>query len=399
MCTSDPFKNSTVSKVLRHKEQYLKRDQEPEPTNGKRIKAKYPDFDRTLSNYVRRQHQRGFDIQDDEILEQARMFAHASGNQDAILGSLTGSWLQKFKQKHGIGTGRLMRRASETNIPDNTSLSRTPHGLSPASPTRQLSPLSGSRSDEDGQPDGTEFEFTYRQAASHSNASLSEIPASSFSNDNTISPQGQFSFSPDPNTGSFHLDSNMHLPHAGPDFYHREKRSNTFPSLGLDFTNQHQQPLGNDPLTPRHLPPSTLSSSSLDSPAHELNNAPFPIDTAIVSSPGLHRTSSNSSISARASGNPITNGTVSATTADSSPVSPTQDDARRAAATLLSYIQNMGPKGQYESEYMSLMQLTKRLQIHHGQQAQPRVSVGGLSRIPESEIECSGPLSAPMNST
>lgn len=396
MCISNSSKNSTVSKVLRHKEQYLKRDQEPEPANGKRIKAKYPDFDRTLSNYVRRQHQRGFDIQDDEILEQARMFAHASGNQDAILSSLTSSWLQKFKQKHGIGTGRLVRRASEPNIPDNTSMSRTPHGLSPASPTRQLSPLSGSRSDEDGHPDGAELEFTYRQAASYSNASLSEMPASSFSNDNTISPHGQFGFSPDPNTGSFHLDSNLHLPHAAPEFYHREKRSNTFPSLGLDFTNQPQH-LGSDPLTPRHLPPSTLSSSSLDSPAHELNNAPFPIDTAIVSSPGLRRTTSNSSISARTSGNPIPNGTVLATTADSSPVSPTQDEARRAAATLLSYIQNMGPNGQYESEYMSLMQLTKRLQIHHGQQAQPRLSVGGLSRIPESETECSAPMRATMN--
>lgn len=322
------------------------------------------------------------------------MFAHASGNQEAILTSLSSSWLQKFKQKHGIGTGRLMRRASEANIPDSATMSTMSQGLSPGSPTRQLSPLSGSRSDEDSRPEVVDRGFTYRQAASHSNASLAENQTSSFSG-GTISPQGQLSFSPDANTGGFQLDSNIHFANGTPDIYHREKRSNTFPSISLDYNNQHT---GVDPLTPRHLPPSAiLPPSALDSPAYEINSAPFPIDTAVVSPPVLRRSGSNSSITNRGGGSALSSSTIPGTPLDASPVSPTPDDARRAAATLLNYIQNVGTNGQFDSEYMSLMQLTKKLQIQHGQQAQPRMSVGGLSRIPEGEMESSATMGQSMN--
>jgi hypothetical protein len=402
---------STVSKVLRHRDQYVKRDQEPEQAALKRGKGKHPDFDRTLSNYVRRQQQRGFDVKDDEILEQAKLFAHASGNQETILTSLTSNWLQKFKQKHGIGGGRLMRRASETNIPDSARLSTSAvqgstgkdtesigSGFFTTSPTGPLSPLSGSRSDEDPPVDGLDFDFTYRSAASQSTTSLTGDMRDNNSTSNLsaapMSPGTSFNFSPDPNTGAFAV--------GGPDFHHhhRKERSNTFPSLNIDYANQA---LSNDPATPRRPAvgagtgnvnangagsgngngtgsgPGTAPSSALDSPASELQAAPFAIDTTLASPPTLRRSSSNSSLTARG---------ISSTPVDSSPVSPSQEDARRAANTLLNYISNMSTNGQFDQvEYMTIVQLTKKLQLHQHQLQSTRPSMGGLSRIPEGDGE------------
>ncbi|RSL65595.1 hypothetical protein CEP54_004185 [Fusarium duplospermum] len=381
---------STVSKVLRHKDQYLKRDQEPENPAVKRGKGKHPDFDRTLSNYVRRQQQRGFKVSDEEIMEQARLFAHASGNQENVLNGLTSSWLQKFKQKHGIGGAKLTRRASEANIPDSARLSTlvtknnsSQDILSPTSPTGNISPLSGSRSDEDAPIDGIDFDFTYKHPESQSTTSLSsdlrDNPASSFSG--TMSPTGTFTFSPDPNVGGFPMDQLR-----GADFQPREKRSNTFPSLNIDYVNQVSG--STEPMTPRHIPSSTAPSSALESPQHELQGAPFSIDTSVNSPPPtLRRSSSNSSITRSTATCP--------TPVDSSPVSPSQEDARRAAQTLLTYIQTAG---NFDSnDYMSIVQLTKKLKIHQHQGGRP--SIGGLSRIPEGDVEAPALISAKMETT
>ncbi|KAF7532498.1 hypothetical protein G7Z17_g13634 [Cylindrodendrum hubeiense] len=388
---------STVSKVLRQRDQYLKRDQEPDHAALKRAKGKHPDFDRTLSNYVRRQQQRGFEVADEEIMEQARLFAHASGNQESLLNSLTSSWLQKFKQKHGIGAGKLMRRASETNIPDSARMStlmskndKGSNGISPSSPTGQLSPLSGSRSDEEVQADGLGFDFHYKHPESQSATSLTsdlrDTGNSSFSG-GTMSPTAPFTFSPDPNVGGFPMD---HLRGNPPDFQHREKRSNTFPSLNIDYVNQTSS---TEPMTPRH-PSSTAPSSALDSPALDMA-APFALDTNINSPPPtLRRSSSNSSMNARSSATPVTTSGISSTSLDSSPVSPSQEDARRAAATLLSYIQNAGTFD--TSEYLTVVQLTKKLQIHQHQAGRP--SIGGLSRIPEGDVELPSMMQAKMES-
>ncbi|GJN68989.1 hypothetical protein PLICBS_003035 [Purpureocillium lilacinum] len=392
---------STVSKVLRHRDQYLKREQDPDFA-VKRAKGKHPDFDRTLGNYVRRQQQRGFDIKDDEIMEQAKLFAHASGNQDNLLGTLTSSWLQKFKQKHGIGSGRLMRRASETNIPDSARLSTTltalnkgarPSGHAPASPTQPLSPLSGSRSDEDLHKDTIEFEFTYRAHGSQSNTSLSSDVrdhGATFSA-GAISPAASFNFSPDPNAGAFTVDHAMPL-QAGdvPDFHHREKRSNTFPSIDVNFVNHEQAPVTEpvtEPMTPRHPAVTSVSSSTVQSPATDARKQPFAINTALTSPPPpLRRSSSNSSITGRSSGTPIAVSALSNTPIESSPVSPTHEEARQAANTLLSYLQRMNTTGQFDqSEYLALIHLTKKLQV--GQNQGSRSSIGGLSRIPEGDHE------------
>lgn len=280
-----------------------------------------------------------------------------------------------------------MRRASETNIPDSARLSslltkssdKALNGISPSSPIMQLSPLSGSRSDEDGPPDGIDFEFSYKHPESQSTTSLSsdlrDNPASSFSA-GTMSPTAPFTFSPDPNMGGFPMD---HL--RGNDFQHREKRSNTFPSLNIDYANHVSSAA--EPMTPRHPPSSTAPSSALESPQHEFQVAPFGINTNLSSPPqALRQSNSNPSMN-RSSGTPITTTVNTSTSSESSPVSPSQEDARRAAQTLLNYISAAGNFDR--GDYMTIVQLTKKLKINQHQAN--RSSIGGLSRIPEGDHE------------
>ncbi|KAG5951721.1 hypothetical protein E4U53_002424 [Claviceps sorghi] len=375
---------STVSKVLSKKEQFLKREQEPDPATVKRNgKSKNPDFDRTLSIHVRRQQQSGFDIKDEDIMEQAKLFAYGSDNHEAILATLTSSWLQKFKQKHGFATDRLLRRHSEANISDNTrgadsqniDPSTTPNEISPASPTYPLSPLSGSRSDEDArQEQSIEFGFTYRQQHRQPTTSpasdVRDCAPSSFSG-GALSPTGTFHFSPDPNIGAFQpVTIRQDLPQ---DYHHRGKRSHTFPSLDVEYANQ-QATISVEPMTPQLPPNMATSSSAVGSPVNEMQPKPYAINSGLTSPLSVHHNETSPCPTVR----------TSTTSVETSPVSPTQEDARRAANTLLSYLQNSGQLFQ-SSDYNALVQLTKKLEIRSHQNHW--ASAGGLSRIPEGDGE------------
>jgi len=108
----------------------------------KRAKGKFPDIERALSNWVRNMQKQGHPLTDAAIKEKARFFATTVGNNESHLKTNSTSWLEKFKQKNGIGGAKLTRRASETNISDSGSLnpdsaggsaSQTPNGISPTS--------------------------------------------------------------------------------------------------------------------------------------------------------------------------------------------------------------------------------------------------------------------------
>jgi hypothetical protein len=397
--------------VLRNKEKYLfPEDRSSSPI--KRSKGKLPDIERALSSWARRAQLSGVDLSDSEIWEKARHFAHGIGgsNSDNHAKTLTSSWLEKFKQKNGIGPGRLTRRASETNIPDSAKLSsaspslvpsQPSSGISPASPTGQPSPLSTARSEEDtkdsmvaGFLDFGADGSTYKHANSQSTTSLSsaftDAGNSSFSA-GALSPTGTpFTFSPDPNVGGFlAADQSRQMGGPGGPGFQRP-RSQTFPTLDLEYMNQAA---ATEPLTPKYQPASTAPSSALDSPMHEMNAPPFGLDTTISSPPTLRHSSSNSSMAARSAATPATGSSaIASTPAGSSPTSPTQEDARRAADTLLSFIQSVGSAGLVDqNEYYAVVRLTEKLRLHQHQTAKvvgaTSQSIGGLSRIPEGECE------------
>ncbi|RDW83329.1 hypothetical protein BP5796_04820 [Coleophoma crateriformis] len=388
---------STVSKVLRQKEKYLfPEDRSLSPV--KRAKGKFPDIERALSNWVRNSQKQGIPLTDAAIKEKARFFATTVGNNESHLKTNSTSWLEKFKQKNGIGAGKLMRRASETNISDAGSLnpdsaggsaSQTPNGVSPSSPggLASPSPLSASKSDEDLRSDGVNgyIDFghgngAYRHTNSQSTTSLSsaftDTAPSSFSGGPT-SPTTPFTFSPD---GSFMPSQHARLPPPGNNF--QRPRSQTFPMLGIDpsFISQHSQ--ASDAMTPKYNGlPSTAPSSALDSPIQEMDQ-PFGLDSAI-SPPPLHHSSSNGSMAPPASGASVTG--LQSPLSSSAPNSPTQDDARRALDTLLGYF-NQAPNGLVDqNEYMTILKLTEKLRLQTGNNSGPLP--GGLHCIAEQDNE------------
>ncbi|ROV88253.1 hypothetical protein VSDG_09050 [Cytospora chrysosperma] len=450
---------STVSKVLSRKDKWLNpEDRSNSPV--KKTKGKIPDIDKTLANWLRNEQHKGRHVTDAEIQEQARMYARPFREAETKINNP--SWLEKFKQKHSIG-GRLLRRASETNIPRAADkLSTTSPVLANSQPSSAISsdspvhhsgspfsagPLdAGEEEKEDGGGGGNEmlmdfseppstatgstFKFTSTNQSTTSLGSgfASDTAGSSFS-DNTMSPTGtsQFTFSPDPNVGGF-LSTDHHsqagqMHPGGPNF--QRPRSQTFPTLDLEYMNQANSE-SNDPLTPKYVQgsqgvPSTAPSSALESPAHEFAAAgPFGIDNAIASPQqqqqqhALHHSSSASSLQGQrqqgAGGTTpvIGSGALSSSVA-SSPVSPTQEDARRAADTLLSFIAHSAPGGLVDrSDYNAVIRLTDKLRLHQQtqQQAQQQqsavargqggqglgmmslgLSMGGLDRIPEGDAE------------
>ena len=290
-----------------------------------------------------------------------------------------------------------MRRASETNISDSGSLNpdsagdsvlQTPNGISPVSPCGLPSPsqLSASKSDEDLKHESLNGYFAqgtggYRHSNSQSTTSLSsaftDTAPSSFSAGPT-SPTTPFTFSPDGTTGSWMPSQHSRLPLPGNNF--QRPRSQTFPMLGIDPSFISTQP--NEASTPKYLP-ITAPSSALDSPIHEMP-PPFGMDSAIASPP-LHHSSSNGSMAPPSSSTPITG--LQSPPGSSAPSSPTQDDARRALDTLLTFFQQ-APNGLVDqNDYMTVLKLTEKLRLNNSNGPLP----GGLHRIAEQDGEVPGP--------
>lgn len=384
--------SSTVSKVLRQREKYLyPEDRSLSPV--KRAKGKFPDIERALSNWVRNNQKKGVPLTDAAIKEKARFFATTVGNDDSHLKTNSATWLEKFKQKNGIGSGRLSRRASETNISDSGSLNpdsagpsvaHTPNGISPTSPggLPSPSPLSATKSNDDlrseslnGYIDFNQGNGGYRHSNSQSTTSLSSAfteSQPSFSGGPT-SPTTPFAFSPDNNSNSWLPSHQARIPPPGNNF--QRPRSQTFPMLGIDPSFISSQ--SSEPLTPKYLP-GTEPSSALDSPIQEIPH-PFGMDSAI-SSPPLHHSSSNGSMAPPPTSSTPISGTLQSPPGSSAPSSPSPDDARRALDTLLNYFQQT-PNGLDQNEYMTMVKLTEKIRL----QGSPLP--GGLHRIAEQEVE------------
>ena len=103
--------NSTVSKVLRKKEQYLNHappKETPRSPPTKRSKARLPDIEKTLSAWVSKEQKKGSLITDEAIREQAYYFASIPGPENPAANPINNpGWLEKFKLKHhvnGYGT-------------------------------------------------------------------------------------------------------------------------------------------------------------------------------------------------------------------------------------------------------------------------------------------------------
>lgn len=364
-------------------------------------KGKFPDIDRALANWIRNTQKSGIPVSDAAIREKARFFATNVNNNDGYQKINSTSWLEKFKQKNGIGGAKLMRRASETNISDSGSLnpdsagpsaSQTPNGISPTSPGELVSPgsLTPSKNEDNMKSEvldnyldfGHHYRHSNSQSTTSLNSAFTETAPSSFSGGPT-SPSTPFAFSPDTTCAPFMPSQHSRLP---PPTNFQRPRSQTFPMLGIDPSYISPNSQINDPLTPKYHQPMTAPPSALESPIQDGLAHPFGMDSAISSnSPALHHRSSNGSMAPPSSTTPnLSSSALSSPPAGSSPSSPTQDDARRALDTLLNYF-NTAPQGLVDqSEYLTVLKLTEKLRL---QQGPPQSSLpGGLHRIEEVDL-------------
>ncbi|MBE3043850.1 hypothetical protein IMZ48_15000 [Candidatus Bathyarchaeota archaeon] len=390
---------------MRNKEKFLNQE-DRSASPSKRSKGKLPDIERALVSWARnaRKAGRGMEVSDKEIWEQARLFAHGVDGSEHLQ-KLGDSWLEKFKQKQGIGQPRLARRASETNIPTSTKLSISSpllaqgqhfNGISPASPTIQPSPLSGTRSDDDLRESMSgPYSFrsdVFKRGNNQSSTSLSsaftEAGASSFSS-SAVSPTGPFAFSPDSNVGGF-LSDQRHFP-PGPESNFQRPRSQTFPNLDIECLNQQGE--NHEPTTPKYPVSSTAPSSALESPVREADgHHHYALDSMISESPQLRHSNSNGNLAGDVKGFHMS-GVVSPI---SSPASPSLEDARRGLELALTYAQRSASRYD-EKDMMGVIRFFEGVGIRQYAKA-PGSSMhpmSGLSRIPEGgEVDMGNPQGA-----
>jgi hypothetical protein len=135
---------STVSKVLRKKEQYMNQappKETPRSPPNKRTKARLPDIEKTLSAWVLKEQKKGSIISNDTIREQAYYFASIPGPDAQAANPINNpGWLEKFKLKHhvnGIGnkpSNDIRKDSVATDCDSKTPTSPSDETLSPSSP-------------------------------------------------------------------------------------------------------------------------------------------------------------------------------------------------------------------------------------------------------------------------
>ncbi|KAJ9641614.1 hypothetical protein H2204_002676 [Knufia peltigerae] len=130
---------STVSKILRQRERYMNPQSKEESTSPsvKKSKAKLPDFEKTLTNWVKKQQIKGTPITDEDLRKQVKVFSFSRSDQ-AVVSSA--AWLEAFKRKNHLVSSQ--RADCELTLIDSstTSLSHTPADESPTSSNGLVSP-------------------------------------------------------------------------------------------------------------------------------------------------------------------------------------------------------------------------------------------------------------------
>ncbi|KAF1938572.1 CenpB-DNA-bind-domain-containing protein [Clathrospora elynae] len=359
---------STVSKVLRQKEKYLYLD-DGSRSPIKRSKGKFPDIERALSNWARNHQRQGLPMSDAIIRDKARFFAQTVGNSESHLKANSTSWLEKFKQKNHL-MGARSRKGSiaeesegTSNPPSNV---HTPGAISPTSPggvSPATSTLTAKKSEENlktESPDTYDFTNHRRPFHSQSNTSLSSVftdtAPSSFSAGPT-SPTSLSSpfFTPDSACGPSPFMGRQPASGQPGSSNFQRPRSQTFPMLVGVEQYMSPPPGSSDTLTPKYI-----SSHTLDSPTTGLPSSLPAIDESMSLSP------TQLSNSMQPPPLPTTSGYTDdkGSSTDSSPITPSQEEAARALELVMSFFQSQNAGFVVEpQEYVTIGKLMEKLRI------------------------------------
>ncbi|CAE7014342.1 hypothetical protein PTNB73_01112 [Pyrenophora teres f. teres] len=366
---------STVSKVLRQKEKYLYQD-DGSRSPIKRSKGKFPDIERALSNWARNHQRQGLPLSDAIIRDKARFFAQTVGNTDSHLKANSTSWLEKFKQKnHLMGArsrkGSIAEESEGTSNPPSNA--HTPGAISPTSPGG-VSPgtvtMKTKKSEENlktSSPDTYEYTNRRRPFHSQSSTSLSSVftdtAPSSFSAGAT-SPTSLSSpfFTPDSACGPSPFMGRQSANGQPGSGNFQRPRSQTFPMLvGVE---QYMSPPGSsDALTPKYV-----SSGTLDSPMADMPGSLAAIDEGMSLSPTQAPNSMQPPPIPSAAGHMDDKDS----SADSSPITPSQEEAARALELVMNFFQSKNGGLDIEpQEYVTIGKLMEKLRIKRSSESLP----------------------------
>lgn len=357
---------STVSKVLRHKEKYLSMD-DGSRSPIKKSKGKVPDIEKALVNWARNYQRQGHTLTDAMIKEKAHFFATTCGGSDGKQKVLTASWLEKFKRKNNLTVSKSRKGSVDTVVSDEEIVVNPTGVVSPISPVALApSPLSPTRqsSQETVKKESIEgADMDYKHSHSQSTTSLDTAPSLSASVTSPTSPL--VSESPYTPSGRSRLPSFSSAT--------SRRRSQTFP-LALDSVD------GSDQSNGTHQ--SSQSVAVFESPLEEDPRERFAIGDDKVnvvrhnkSTPDIKTTMQPPPLPKSSTVSPV-----------SSPTSPTQDEARRALELVMNFFQNQPTTmGLQAQDYITMGKLMEKLELAQNQAAQNQAGsvTGRLSRIDE----------------
>ncbi|KAK4938741.1 hypothetical protein LTR10_020844 [Elasticomyces elasticus] len=148
---------STVSKILRQRDKYMHpQPKEESASPGKKSKAKLPDFEKTLTNWVKNQQKKGLPITDEDLRKQAQVFSFSRSDQ-VVVSSI--AWLEKFKRKNHLAAAPKSEGNATLLDSGNVSAAQSPLEASPGSSDGLVSPPM-STIDESGHDAATKSENT-----------------------------------------------------------------------------------------------------------------------------------------------------------------------------------------------------------------------------------------------
>ncbi|KAI4630220.1 uncharacterized protein J4E78_002850 [Alternaria triticimaculans] len=356
---------STVSKVLRQKEKYLYQD-DGSRSPIKRSKGKFPDIERALSNWARNHQKQGAQLSDAQIREKARFFAQTVGNSESHLKVNSASWLEKFKQKNHLSGARSRKTSiaeeseGTSNPPSNV---HTPGAISPTSPggvSPATTTMTAKKSQENLKTESPDtYDFSNHRRPFHSQSSTS---LSSVFTDTATSPTSLSSpfFTPDSACGPSPFMGSRQPANGQPGNNNFQRpRSQTFPMLvGVE---QYMSPPGStDDITPKYV-----SSGALDSPMTEMPGTLPVIDEGMSLSPTQMPNSMQP---------PPLPGTIDdkGSSADSSPITPSQEEAARALELVMTFFQSQNAGFVVEpQEYVTIGKLMEKLRIKRSSESLP----------------------------
>ena len=385
------YLGSTVSKVLRNKEKYLLAEDGRKSPPNKKPKSKFPDVERTLSNWARNRLSEGLPIDDAMIRDEARKFASTLGNAECTSQVNDPVWLEKFKQKNHLPGAKSKGGKLKTTGISPRDEKQTPNGPSPTiawdgTPLSAIKDESKNKTPSSAFDDNSPWSHSHSQSAVSLGSLMSDV---AFSND-FRSPTSPTFFTPISSSGpspAMPATKVPRLPTLAPAKLHRRQ---TVPQVGSGEVSP-------DSASSKHahqgLPP-------MDSMHDEMDISPIGIDTNMaqpsrpsttipthgnhLNSAGTNNTSpfsiyppSTSTLSTNIS--PSIGSTTSPPSSASPSCPPSQDEARAALETLRKFMEHQ-PNGAVDPrDYLVMGKWMQMLRLEG--QSLP----GGMYTIPMTE--------------